>query len=475
MIYKELINTSPLLILTAFTLLNLLLIAFLRKDKIVIFSSSVVSLILTILFSVLYFENFGYNFNNTIYSGGLSNLSYILFGSIGLFVIISSRNYISRLNVNFNEFYVLINFSIIGMMLLSASRDFLVTFIGLEIMSLAFYILAGFNRKILINNESSLKYFLLGAFTSGIFLYGIALIYGATKTTNLIPITQNFPYLISNPIFVLGLFFLLAGFSFKVAAAPFQMWVPDVYEGAPTLITALMSSGGKAAAFFALVISFFGATYTKEQYDPFTNIIALISVASMLYGSIIALSQTSIKRMLAYSSIAHAGYMMIGFAAASKTGYEAILFYVLVYSILNVGVFVLISLFENEDYLLVKISDFSGLGTKNIYLASLFSIFLFALAGLPPFGSFFAKYFIFYSAVRVDLTWLAILGVISSIISVYVYLKVIIIMFFNNEKSNLKIHSGIFENFVIVFSAFFVLLIGLTPYTYLKILIRLFS
>lgn len=471
----ELINTSPLMVFTALTLINVLFTAFLNKDKIIVFSLSIFSLIVTCCLSILFFEKISFNFSGTLHSGGLTNLSYILFSAIGILVVLPSKKYIERLGFHFNEYYLLINFSIIGMMIMAASRDFIITFIGLEIMSISFYILAGFNRKNPHNNESSLKYFLLGAFTSGIFLYGIALIYGGARTTSLAIITQNFPYLISNPIFLLGLFFLLIGFSFKVAAAPFQMWVPDVYEGAPTTTTALMASGGKAAAFISLIISFYGASFTKDSYNNFSNIIAIISVASMLYGSIIALSQTSIKRMLAYSSIAHAGYMMIGFSASSKTGFEAIIFYLIVYSILNVGVFILISLFERKSEKLLLISDFAGLGKKNIYLASLLAVFMFALAGLPPFGSFFGKYFIFLAAVRVDLSWLALVGVLASILSVYVYLRLIVVMFFGNEESKIEFSSSLYENVVIVFCALFILQIGLMPYSYLDLIIRLFK
>jgi NADH-quinone oxidoreductase subunit N len=380
---------------------------------------------------------------------------------------------LKRANYHHGEFYILILNSLLGMMLMAASRDLMLTFLALELMSISFYVLAGFNRKVLFNNEASLKYFLLGAFASGFLLYGIALIYGSAQTTNIPSIAVEFNNLLYKPLFVLGLVLLLIGFSFKVASVPFHMWVPDVYEGSPTVITALMSTAGKTAAFSAMIVALYGSVTSQSvNYEMVSKIVSYLAIASMLVGSITAIAQTNLKRMLAYSSIAHAGYMLIGIAASNKIGMGGVIFYLVVYSFMNVAAFILISLMEEDLEKRVTLQDFAGLSKTHPYYAGIMALIMFALSGLPPFGGFFGKYYVFFSAVKADLTYLAVIGVLSSVISAYFYLRVVVYMYFRNGEETQKVYSSPLDNFVLTVCILFVIKLGITPNLILDIITR---
>ncbi|MGB9665177.1 MAG: NADH-quinone oxidoreductase subunit N, partial [Ignavibacteria bacterium] len=424
---------------------------------------SLISLLFVSVYSILTINDQNLNFYGTVHSGGISNLMYFVLSLTAFLVIISSKNYLERTNYNHGEFYILVFSSLVGMMLMVSSRDLILTFLALELMSLSFYILAGFNRKILFNNEASLKYFLLGAFASGFLLYGIALIYGSAQTTNIQSISQNFSELIYKPLFNLGLVLLLIGFSFKVASVPFHMWVPDVYEGSPTVVSAFMSTAGKTAAFLAMIVLLYGSLSTRVNFEDISKIIGWLAIASMLIGSITAIAQSNLKRMLAYSSIAHAGYMLIGIAAANKLGMSGVIFYLTVYSFMNVAAFIMVSILENDFERRVNLEDYKGIANTHPFYAAVMAILMFALSGLPPFGGFFGKYYVFLSAVKADMTYLAIIGVISSIISAYFYLRVIVYMYFrdNEEKQNLFSSAG--DYFVLTVCVLFVIQLGLTP------------
>ncbi len=413
------LNILPLVFVSTAVLVAILLEAFSKKSENLIFWFSIFILVITIAYSLFDINNQQLNFYNTLHSGGLTNLFYFILALTALLVIISAKNYFNRVNYHHGEFYILTLNSLLGMMLMAASRDLMLTFLALELMSLSFYVLAGFNRRVLFNNEASLKYFLLGAFASGFLLYGIALIYGSSQTTNLITIINDFNNLLYKPLFVLGLVLLLIGFSFKVASVPFHMWVPDVYEGSPTIVSALMSTAGKTAAFAAMIIALYGSISASVNYGTISQIISILAIASMLIGSITAIAQSNLKRMLAYSSIAHAGYMLIGIAAANKFGMSGVIFYLIVYSFMNVAAFILVSLLENDQEKRVNLNDYQGLANTHPWYAAIMSIVMFALSGLPPFGGFFGKYYVFLSAVRADLTYLAVIGVFSSVISAY--------------------------------------------------------
>ncbi len=466
------INTLPLITISIVLIITILVEAFYKKGEKIIYWLSLVSLLFVSVYSVQTINEQNLNFYGTVHSGGISNLLYFVLSLTAFLVIISSKNYLERTNYHHGEFYILILSSLAGMMLMVSSRDLILTFLALELMSLSFYVLAGFNRKVLFNNEASLKYFLLGAFASGFLLYGIALIYGSAQTTNIQSIIQNFPDLLYKPLFNLGLVLLLIGFSFKVASVPFHMWVPDVYEGSPTVVSAFMSTAGKTAAFLAMIVILYGALSARVNFEDISKIIGWLAIASMLLGSITAIAQSNLKRMLAYSSIAHAGYMLIGIAAANKLGMSGVIFYLTVYSFMNVAAFVMVSFLENDFEKRVNLDDYRGLANTHPWYAAVMSVLMFALSGLPPFGGFFGKYYVFLSAVRADMTYLAIIGVISSVISAYFYLRVVVYMYFRNNEEKQNLFSSAGDYFVLTISLLFVIQLGLTPNLVLDLITR---
>jgi NADH-quinone oxidoreductase subunit N len=353
--------------------------------------------------------------------------------------------------------------AVLGMMLIASARDLVMVFIGLEQMSLCFYILAGFARKRPFSNEAALKYFLLGSFATGFIVYGLGLLYGATHTLNITKLYETFVFEPTNILGLIGLSLFFIGFAFKIAAVPFHMWVPDVYQGAPTTTTALMSTGGKTAAFAALILVISPAFSKERAVDVLTPMIALFATLSMLYGSITAILQTDIKRMLAYSSIAHAGYILIGLAAGNKEGIDGMIFYLAAYTFMNLGAFGLIALIEDKEEKNLSIKDYSGLGTKYPLLAALLAIFMFALSGIPPFAGFFGKYYVFIAAIKADLVWLAIIGILSSVISVYFYIRLIVVMYFSKNESQLEVVNSNSAMVGIIVSAILIVVMGILP------------
>jgi NADH-quinone oxidoreductase subunit N len=404
-------------------------------------------------------------------TGGNVNVFYAIFTLGAAVVTLLSIDYIKKYGTYFGEYYIIIQTSVLGMMLMAGAKDLFVIFLGLELMSVSFYILAGMNRKKLNANEASLKYFLLGAFATGFIVYGIALIYGCAHTTSIDFITSNFTELTKNLLFVAGVLLFLIGFSFKIAAFPFHMWVPDVYEGSPTTVAALFSTGGKAAAFSAILATLF-ALFNGPNGNLFTPYLAVISVLSMFYGSIVAIAQTNIKRMLAYSSISHAGYLAIGLAAGNHDAVAGVVFYLAAYTFMNLGAFGIVALLEGKDETNLNINSYAGLGNRKPLLAGLLAVLMFALAGIPPFGGFFGKYYIFIAAVKADLTWLAILGVLSSAISVYFYLRIVVLMYFKSSENEFAIEQSNNSMLAIIFSVLVVIFLGIFPGTLIDLITK---
>jgi len=349
--------------------------------------------------------------------------------SAGLAILISDQ-YMEREECNHGELYPLILFTVVGMMLMASGTDLMTIFLGLEVMSVSLYVLAGFNRANLKSNEAGLKYFLLGAFSTGFLLYGMALTYGATGTTRIGKIAYQVGMMSlpsANIMLLAGMLLMITGFAFKVAAAPFHMWTPDVYEGAPTPMTAFMSAGPKAAGFAAalriLLVAF------PTMVIDWSQLFWVLAVLTMTVGNITALRQDNIKRMLAYSSIAHAGYCLVGFASGNSTGIAGILFYMLSYTFMNIGAFAVIILVGKKGEANGNVSDFAGFGFKHPVLAVAMSIFLFSLAGMPPTAGFIGKFYLFSGAIQKGYIWLAIIGVLNSAASVYYYLRVMVFMY----------------------------------------------
>lgn len=371
-------------------------------------------------------------FQNVAISDGYSLVLDLVFIVTAALSVLIALSYLNDKEMQRGEYYTLLLFSTSGMMLMGAATDLIIIFLGLEIMSIALYILAAFNRRQVGSGEAGMKYFVLGAFASAFFLYGAALLYGATGFTNLQAIGDWFTPdrgNLGDPIALVGLGLLLIGFGFKVAAVPFQWWTPDVYHGAPTSVTAFMSVGAKAAGFAALVrvlMVSFGDAFTFDWQIA----ISVLAVITMTGGNIAALAQKDVKRMLAYSSIAHAGYILVGVVPGTMTGVNAVLFYLMAYAFMNIGAFAVIAVLERKDEIGSAFGDYAGLGSRKPLLALAMALFMFSLTGIPPFVGFWGKLYVFRAAVEVNMSWLAVVGVINSAISAFYYLGVVVQMYF---------------------------------------------
>ncbi len=359
----------------------------------------------------------------------------IFLAGAALTVLITDQ-YMHREGCNHGELYPLVLLATSGMMLMAAGNDLMTIFLGLELLSISLYVLAGFNRANIKSNEAGLKYLLLGAFATSFLLYGMALTYGATGSTKVDRIAAAIGQhgaANDNPLLIFGMLLMAVGFSFKIAAVPFHMWTPDVYEGAPTPMTAFMATGPKAAG-FAAFLRVFTIAFPALKPD-WTPLIWGLAVITMTTGNLIGLYQNNIKRMLAYSSIAHAGYALVGFAAGNSEGTAGILFYMLVYVFMNIGAFTVVILVGKQGERNVKVDDYAGLAYKHPLLAACMAIFLFSLAGLPPTAGFIGKFYLFSSAIKGGFIWLAVIGVLNSVLSVYYYLRVIIFMYMKEPKA----------------------------------------
>ncbi|MDE3088550.1 MAG: NADH-quinone oxidoreductase subunit N [Chloroflexota bacterium] len=339
--------------------------------------------------------------------------------------ILLSIPFIHAHKIDQGEYYVLLLGSVSGMILMATATDLIVIFLGLELLSLPLYILAAFERENTRSLEAGVKYFLLGAFSSAFFLYGIALVFGATGSTNLRLISQSLN--LSNSVALIGVGLLIVGFGFKVALVPFHWWTPDVYDGAPTTITAFMSVAVKAAAFGAFFRTFQFAL-PALAFD-WRAVLALIAVLTMTLGNVAALLQSNVKRMLAYSSIAHAGYILIALVAMSQNGLSSALFYILAYTLTNLGAFGAVIALGNGEKERLEIRDYAGAAREHPLVALVLTICLLSLAGFPPFAGFVGKFLIFSAAVENGLAWLAIIGVLNSLVSVYFYLRPVVQMY----------------------------------------------
>ena len=357
-----------------------------------------------------------------------------IFLSVGILTILLSMQYTLDEGLEQGEYYALLLFALLGAMLMADGGDLLVIFLGLEIMSLAQYILAGMRHNVLKSSESSLKYFLLGAFATGFLLYGIALVYGATGTTNLFAIATAVREggLADHPLLTIGMGLLVVGFGFKIASVPFHMWTPDVYEGAPTPVTGFMSTAVKAAGFAALVRVFLGAL--GDLQSTWAPILWGMAVLTMTVGNLAAIAQVNIKRMLAYSSIAHAGYLLIALVAAGPSGLTGLLFYLLAYAFMNLGAFAVVIAFEQREDRHLLLEDYTGLGFRYPLLGLAMALFMFSLAGLPPTAGFMAKFYVFGAAVEQGYLALVVIGVLNSLLSLYYYLRPIVLMYMQESK-----------------------------------------
>lgn len=407
--------------------------AFVRNNTKLIFGYYLSTLLLTSVLALLTSGHKGTTFQDMITLGGVANYFDVLFCSAGVLTMLAARPYLQREGAELDEFYTLLVSATAGMMLMAHANNLLVLFVGIELMSITFYVMAGFLRTNIRSVEASLKYFLLGAFASGFLVYGMSLIYGATGSLQYDVIrgvvaqnATNFPTL-----FAVGTVLMAVAMSFKIAAFPFHQWAPDVYEGSPTVVTAFMSTAGKAAAFSAFVALFIALMPGTSALTPQLQLmLAAVSAITMLVGNITAVVQSNIKRMLAYSSIAHAGYLLMGIVSNSADGYSGIAFYVTSYVFMQLGAFIVVGVLERGNDSLLEINDYAGLAKREPMLAFAMAVFMLSLAGIPPFAGFFGKYLLFVAAVESGFTWLTIVAVASSVISAYFYLGLIVKMYF---------------------------------------------
>ena len=408
-------------------------------------SLGVVALIGTLAAMVasLYQTNYpGWGWFNMIRVDEFSVFFHVLICAISAIVILASFEYLEVQQIRGAEYYSLILFGTVGMVLMSSAVELVLIFIALEISSIATYVLAAYRRRAVTSAESSIKYFLLGSFATAFFLYGVALMFGATASTSIYTISaalQSGQVMVngstapvSYSLAYVAVALMFVGIGFKVASAPFHIWTPDVYEGAPAPVVALMSTGPKAAAFAVLLRILFGASIDTGR--AWFWLVWISAALSMTIGNLGALLQNNVKRMLAYSSIAHAGYLLVAFAAviapdARDTGISAAIFYAAAYAAMNVGAFAVVSHFARSGERYVNFDDYAGLGKRSPVLAATLTIFLLSLLGLPATGGFFAKFYVFNAAIKSDLIWLTIIGLINSAIASYYYLRLIVVMY----------------------------------------------
>jgi NADH-quinone oxidoreductase subunit N len=403
----------------------------------------------------------GLAFSGMVRVDGFSVFFHVVITLIAAVVILGSFDYLRVQRIRLGEYYALILLGAAGMTLMSSAVELVLVFIALEISSISTYILAGFRRHAAISTESSLKYFLLGSFATAFFLFGVALMFGATGSTKIYEIGAALHSAPPPLLAFAAVALMIVGLGFKVAAAPFHVWTPDVYEGAPAPVVALMSTAPKAAAFAVLLRILFAAAGTIPVW--FWLIWAL-AVLSMSIGNLGALVQTNIKRMLAYSSIAHAGYLLAAFAAAPVVGISAAMFYAASYAAMNVGAFLVISHFARQEERYVNLDDYAGLGRQAPALAVVLTIFLLSLIGIPVTGGFFAKFYVFRAALGSNLIWLTIIGVLNSAIAAYYYLRIIIVMYMRetaHDAPRIRIPAPL--GFSLAVSLIFTVYLGVVP------------
>ena len=387
----------------------------------------------------------------------------------GGFTVLTSFNYIRDRGFGRSEYYALLLFSTSGMVMMAAANNLIVVFVALELLSIPLYVLAGFARPNLESEEAAIKYFLLGAFASGFLLFGVAMMYGALGTTDLTKIAALIPQVGASPLLLLGAGFVLVGLGFKVAAVPFHMWTPDVYEGAPTPITGFMSVGAKAAGFAALLRVFsYSLGGIQSQW---VTIVAILAALTMILGNVVAVSQTNLKRMLAYSSIAHAGYILMGVASGNQTGVAGALFYLIAYTFTNIGAFAVLTAMAKQSGEDQTFPAYRGLYKRNPGLALMMMIFMLSLTGIPLTAGFIGKYYLFLSAVEAQLYWLAIIGVLTSVVSAYFYLRVIVDMFMRDGEPGREVSPVNYRplNFAVNASALIVIVLGVIPMALLSL------
>ena len=437
------------------SIMSLLIIGVFKKNSSnLIYNLGIITLLgcLALIFSFPINEN-AELFNKSYKIDYLSSFMKILTVSSGIFVLISSNKYIQTININKIEYPILALSSILGMMVMISSNDLILFYVGLELQSLALYVLASFNRDNLSSSESGLKYFVLSALSSGLLLYGCSLIYGFSGSTNFFVISENLTQ--DDYVLTFGIVFIIVGLAFKISAVPFHMWAPDVYEGSPTSITIFFAILPKIAAL---------TVFIRFLYVPFLNlidqwqmIIVFLSIASMLFGAIAAIGQSNLKRLVAYSSIGHMGYALAGLATGTNQGIQSSISYISIYLFMNLAFFCCLFMLRRDEKYFENIQDLSGLSKNHPLLSFCFLIVLFSLAGIPPLAGFFAKFYIFSAVIDQSMYFLAIVGLLATVIAAFYYLRLIKIIYFDKEKEKYETNHNIGLKLSLLISSIFIL------------------
>lgn len=427
--------------------------------------------LIALWFVVGQWDHQGSGFADMVVCDNFGIMFKVIFIVASLITLLMAKSYLKYKNIDRPEFYALMLFSTVGMMAMANTADLVVMLIGLEVMSVPLYVLAGFDRRSLRSNEAGVKYFLMGAFASAFLLMGIAFVFGASETTNLRRIVADFSYLIyhqeTGPYMIAGAALILVGFGFKIAAVPFHSWVPDVYQGAPTPVTAFFSVAPKAAAFAVLLRIF---VFGFSDLSQLTTLFTILAVLTMSVGNILALRQDNVKRMLAYSSIAHAGYVLVALAVGGSDAVATAIFYISSYMMFNLGAFAVVTMLEMRTGCKSDYSELTGMSKAHPYLAVVLTLFMFALAGFPPTAGFFGKFYIFSAAVREGHIWLTLVGVMNSFVSVYFYLRVIKVAFFDTtDKEFARVSFSPTMILVLVITVAGTLGIGFFPHQLLRL------
>jgi NADH-quinone oxidoreductase subunit N len=454
---------SPVLIIVAVSLLVLLLEVFLkRENKNYIAYISLIFLIACAAVCVQFWNKvYSYFDGNLILDNLALFFSFILILATFLIILISMK-YLTLQDTNYGEYYALLLFALSGMIIMVSSEDLIVIFLGLEVLSISSYSLAGLRRSDEKSSEAAIKYFLLGSFASAFLVFGIALLFGATQSTSIPSIIEYFQSESTFSLMALvGLGLVVVGFGFKIAVVPFHMWTPDVYQGAPTPITAFFSVGPKVVGFAVLLRIFYPYFREALQSQAIFALLWIIAVLTMVVGNLIALRQTNVKRILAYSSIAHAGYLMVAILAGDN---ESLVFYLTVYLFMNIGAFAAVIALGKKDHEYLELEDYRGIGFKYPWIGATFSVFLISLAGFPPTGGFLAKFYVFSAAVRQGLVSLVIIAVLASLVSVFYYLRIIIYMYMREPSYEVDINIDNPALFLVLFLCLYgVLQLGIFP------------
>ena len=408
-------------------------------------------------------------FNNSIIIDYLSSLMKIVTLLATFLVLIISSNYLRTFKIFKIEYPILILSSVLGMMIMINSNDLIVFYMGLELQSLALYVLATFNRDQIKSSEAGLKYFVLSALSSGLLLYGCSLIYGFTGSTNFNVIANQLGS--SEYAITFGIVFILVGLAFKISAVPFHMWAPDVYEGSPTSVTLFFTMVPKVAA-LTVVIRFLYVPFLN-LIDQWQMILVFLSIASMLFGAIAAIGQTNLKRLVAYSSIGHVGYALAGVATGTNEGMQSSVIYIIIYILMNLGLFSCLLMMKRENQYYEKIEDLSGLSKNHPMLALSLMIILFSLAGIPPLAGFFAKFYVFKSVIEQSMYFLAIVGLLSTVVAAFYYLRLIKIMYFDKEKEKYDTDHGLWLKFSLTFSTLLILVYFIFPSQLIEVVSRI--